>query len=82
MLSSGGGGSDESSSGSGEPASDRSSRRERRRRARRATYTVRAGDTLGSIARRNDTSVDRIEELSPQLDSQALTAGQRVKLRE
>jgi spore germination protein YaaH len=86
VLSSGalfGGGSEEGALDSGDRASDRSSRGERRSGGRsRATYTVKSGDTLASIASRNDTTVERIQELNPQLDPQALTAGQRIRLRE
>jgi LysM domain-containing protein len=62
---------------------DRSSRADRRRRVRgRATYTVRAGDTLARIAERTGTSVERLQELNPDLDPQAMSAGQRIRLRE
>ena len=84
ILSSGaltGGGVGDRSGESAADRDDRDSRRSARRRAR-STYTVRAGDTLGSIAERTDTSVERLQELNPQLDPQALTAGQRIKLRE
>jgi LysM repeat protein len=78
----GSGSSDEAASGS--RSADGSARKhDRGRRTRgRATYTVRAGDTLGSIASRNGTTVDRILELNPQLDPQSLTAGQRIRLRD
>jgi membrane-bound lytic murein transglycosylase D len=45
-----------------------------------ATYTVRSGDTLSTIARRNRTSVERIKELNA-LASDALTPGQTLRLR-
>ncbi|MEA2227621.1 MAG: hypothetical protein QOF04_1251 [Solirubrobacteraceae bacterium] len=44
------------------------------------TYTVKPGDTLSSIASRNGMSLARLQELNPELDSQALQTGQRVKL--
>jgi LysM repeat protein len=50
----------------------------RRRRAR--TYTVQSGDTLSSIAVKTGVSLERIQELNPKLDSNALQTGQRVKL--
>ena len=43
--------------------------------------TVRAGDTLGAISERTGVPVAQIEELNPNLDPQALTVGQTVKLR-
>ena len=56
--------------------SERSGQRSRRRR----TYTVRSGDTLSSIALKTGVSLQRIQALNPNLDSQALQTGQRVKL--
>jgi Tfp pilus assembly protein FimV len=89
LLSSGalfGGGESEKSTTSGSAArqGERSERpRPRRERSQGpTTYTIKAGDTLGSIASDNDVSVERIQELNPQLDPQALTAGQRIRLRE
>jgi teichoic acid transport system ATP-binding protein len=46
------------------------------------TYTVKPGDTLGSIAEDTGVSVDRLQELNPQLDPQTITTGQRINLRE
>jgi LysM repeat protein len=48
------------------------------RRAR--TYIVKAGDTLSSIATRNGMSLAGLQALNPELDSQSLQTGQRVKL--
>jgi len=45
-----------------------------------ATYTVRRGDSLSSIARRYRTSVERLKQLNG-LASDALTAGQVLRLR-
>jgi LysM repeat protein len=47
-----------------------------------ATYTVQAGDTLGSIAEDTGVSVQRLQEMNPQLDPQTLSTGQRIRLRE
>ena len=55
---------------------------ERPRRPARARYTIKTGDTLGAIAVKTGVSVERLEELNPELDPQALVAGQRIKLRE
>ena len=49
---------------------------------RRATYTIKANDTLSGIAEANGTTVERLQELNPELDPQGLVAGQRIKLRE
>lgn len=48
----------------------------------RPTYTVKTGDTLGGIAAKTGVSVDKLEELNPGLDPQALVSGQKIKLRE
>ena len=64
-------------------ATERTTRRERRRERREAaTYTIKANDTLGGIAEANGTTVERLQELNPQLDPQGLVAGQKIKLRE
>jgi LysM repeat protein len=47
----------------------------------RATYTVKTGDTLAGISRKTGVSVQRIQELNPDLDPQALVSGQQIKLR-
>ena len=46
------------------------------------TYTVRAGDTLGAIAMKTGVSAERLQELNPRVDPQALVSGQTLKLRE
>jgi Tfp pilus assembly protein FimV len=55
---------------------------DRQARRRRRNYTVKAGDTLGAIAEQTGVSVERLLVLNPELDPQALVAGQRIKLRE
>ena len=59
-----------------------------RRRPRREgrlpqdVYIVKTGDTLGTISEKTGVPVERLQELNPQLDPQALVSGQRIKLRE
>lgn len=48
----------------------------------RSTYTVKRADTLGAIAEKTGVGVERLQELNPQIDPQALIAGQKIKLRE
>jgi LysM repeat protein len=48
----------------------------------RSTYTVKTGDTLAEIAGKTGVTVDKLEELNPELDPQALVTGQKIKLRE
>lgn len=43
-------------------------------------YVVKAGDNLFSISERTGVPVDRIQQLNPDADPQALVAGQRLKL--
>jgi LysM repeat protein len=45
-------------------------------------YTVKTGDTLGGIAETVGVPVTRLQELNPELDPQALVAGQKIRLRE
>ena len=49
---------------------------------RRSTYTVKTGDTLGGIAEKTGVTVERLQELNPELDPQALLSGQKINLRE
>jgi len=52
------------------------------RRPARRTYTIKAGDTLGAISEQTGVPLERLQELNPELDPQAMVAGQRIKLRE
>jgi hypothetical protein len=87
VLSSGGGGSggeDQGARGS-EAARTGTAQRQRTssaRQPRRATYTVKVGDTLGGIAEKTGVPVEQLLELNPDLDPQALVSGQKIKLRE
>jgi hypothetical protein len=53
-----------------------------RQRPRRDVYTVKTGDTLAGIAANVGVSVERLQELNPELDPQALVSGQKIQLRE
>ena len=46
----------------------------------RRFYRLRAGDTLGSVALKFDTSVERLLELNPGVDPTSLRVGQRVRV--
>lgn len=48
----------------------------------RKRYTIKAGDTLGAISEQTGVPVETLQQLNPELDPQALIAGQKVKLRE
>jgi LysM repeat protein len=63
----------------------RSSKKPRKTKSRtpaRSTYTVKIGDNLPAIARKTGLSVEKIQELNPQLDPYGLQGGQKIKLRE
>ncbi|HEX4807021.1 MAG TPA: LysM domain-containing protein [Conexibacter sp.] len=44
------------------------------------TYAVQPGDTLSVIAAKTHVSLERIQQLNPNVDPQALQTGQRIKL--
>jgi LysM repeat protein len=88
------GGSDHSSSSSAPTRAEQRDLRLKRSRARRAAaaakrtdtlpqtvYVVKTGDTLASIAQKTGVPVEKLQELNPNLDPQALVSGQRLKLR-
>jgi LysM repeat protein len=43
--------------------------------------TVQSGDTYGSIATRNGTSVQQLEQLNPGVSSNSLTVGQKIRVK-
>ena len=63
-------------------ATERDEAPEKRRKRTPAAYTIKANDTLSGIAEQNGTTVERLQELNPELDPQGLVAGQKIKLRE
>ena len=96
VASAGGGDDDEPSKGSAtqqeqrdlELAKDKR-RREKTEEAREGqgklpedVYVVKTGDTLGAIAEKTGVPVEKLQELNPELDPQALVSGQKIKLRE
>jgi LysM repeat protein len=44
-------------------------------------YVVQSGDTFGTIASRYGTSVTQIEALNPGVSSNALTVGQKIRVK-
>lgn len=74
----GGGGS----SGSGHKHGDKAAHRaHREKQSVPATYEVKSGDTLISIAHENGVTVAQIEALNPEVDPQILIAGETLKLK-
>src|SRR3954454_7629364 len=45
-------------------------------------YVVKSGDTLGSISEKVGVSVEKLQQLNPNLDQFSLVAGQKIKIRE
>ncbi len=43
---------------------------------------MKVGDSLGAIAVKTGVDVEALEELNPEVDAQALSPGQKLKLRE
>jgi LysM repeat protein len=50
------------------------------KRAAAKLHIVSSGDTLGGIAERYDTTVERLQALNPQVDPQALRVGQELRV--
>lgn len=51
------------------------------RRPSRSSYVVKPGDVLSVIAERYGVSVERLQELNPDVDSRTLRPGTRLRLR-
>jgi Tfp pilus assembly protein FimV len=49
--------------------------------ANREFYEIRAGDTLGSVASRYETTVETLGELNPGIDPTGLQVGQRIRVK-
>jgi LysM repeat protein len=84
------GSSDKSSDRAGPTRAEQRDLRLKRSRERARTrpptrsatvYVVKTGDTLGAIAEKTGVPVEKLQELNPNLDPQALVSGQRIKLR-
>ena len=50
------------------------------KRAVARLHIVSSGDTLGGIAERYDTTVERLQTLNPKVDAQALRVGQELRV--
>ena len=86
----GGGGGGGTSANQAEKARDlgtgtaaRQSRRKSSSRDKlpKSVYIVKTGDTLGSISQKVGVSVQRLQDLNPNLDQFSLVAGQRIRIR-
>ena len=63
-------------------ATERTSTTPQRAAAHAGHLHGQGGDTLAGIAEKTGVTVERLQELNPDLDPQALVAGQKIKLRE
>ena len=80
VIATSGGGS--SSNDGGDASSNTVTRsREGRLALRNGVWIVHSGDTLGKISEETGVDVDKLVQLNPNLDPQALLEGQRIALR-
>src|SRR4051794_17176619 len=49
--------------------------------SRAATYTVQSGDFLSTVAEKTGVSVDRLRQLNPGLNANAMHVGQKIRLK-
>ena len=78
IIASGGGAA--SSSDSSAPATDATTAAQVKTTGARY-YTVRSGDTLTAISLETGVSLETLQQLNPDVDTQALQPGQRLQLR-
>lgn len=81
VVSSVNGGDDHSASGTTQSAKAKQKKSSKATRNRQKTYEVKVGDTLTGISEKTGVPIEDIELLNPDLDPQALQAGQELKLR-
>lgn len=74
-------GDDDSSDSGGQGHSGKANHAGEQKHNTPATYEVKSGDTLISIAHRHGVTVARIEALNPEVDPQILIAGETLKLK-
>lgn len=74
-------GSLESSPGDGKRGERTTPKREQKDQSNAETVVVQPGDTLAQIAEDNGVDVDRLQQLNPDIDPQALPSGATLKLR-
>jgi LysM repeat protein len=83
VASSGGGGGDQGPAPASDttPATKTTTTKKAATKPKPATYTVKTGDNLGSIAQKTKVPIEKLQELNPDLDPQAMVTGQKIKLK-
>jgi LysM repeat protein len=82
VIATSGGGGDDNQGDSGQTQSNPTKQsKPKPKKATGSTYTVKTGDTLGTIAEKTGVGVEQLQELNPQLDPQSLVSGQKLKIR-
>ena len=66
---------------SGKDGARKSAAKKKRKKSATRSYVVESGDTPSGIAEKTGVSLETIEALNPDLDPQALTVGDKIKLR-
>jgi LysM repeat protein len=75
-------GSDDKSGKSNQAKTAKNKKKDgKKSKSKAQTYEVKSGDTLTGIAADTGVPVDELQVLNPDLDPQALIAGQKLKLR-
>jgi LysM repeat protein len=87
VIGTGGGGDDEApvDSGGNQPAATTPTKQSKSSDSKKSSssskrYTVKPGDTPSSIAEKAGMPLERLLELNPDIDPQALSPGQKLKL--
>jgi len=79
-----GGGSEDAveqqSSSAARQASAAATKKKKAAKRKSRTYTVKRGDTLSGIAQATGVPLSELQERNPDLDSESLQTGQKVKL--
>lgn len=80
--SSNGGGSSQADNGGEDTAVEETTTTGEETVPSRTFYTVKTGDTLAAISAEVGVPIERLQELNPDLDPQALVSGQKIRLKE
>ena len=80
--SAGGGSSETATGGDGVGGDSETETTDEESTPARTFYTVKTGDTLAAISEAQGVPIERLQELNPDLDPQALVSGQKIRLKE